>query len=165
MISGADSVLVIAGHGGPAAVRFLDEWAQRWPAMRVALDGPEVYADGGWPEVRDQVAPDAAEILVARDKDMNAAWEEHGYDIPGDPEGPFAVYYQPCPARRFTAQVTTDPYDRGSEFAFDPYEVQVVGAGLSLVTLVTPDLETDFSQQVITTFIESCVGLPPEVAE
>jgi hypothetical protein len=158
MISGADNVLVVAGHGGTAVVRFLDGWAQRWPGMRVALDGPEVYADGGWPDVRDQVAADRGEILVARDKDMDVAWEEHGYDIPGEPEGPFAVFYRPCPATQFTAQVTTDPYDRGGDLIFNPYEVQVVGAGLSLVTLVTPDMEKGFSQQVIAAFIESCAS-------
>ncbi len=156
MISGADNVLVIAGPGGAPVVRFLDGWAQRWPAMHVALDGPEVYADGGWPDVRDQVAADAGEILVARDKEMDAAWEEHGYDIPGEPEGPFVIYYQPCSVRQFTAQVTADPYEQGTDYIFNPYEVRVVGAGLSLVTLVTPDMEKDFSHQVIAAFIESC---------
>ena len=156
MITGADNVVVIAGHGGAAAVRFLDGWARRWPAMRVALDGPQAHPEGGWPDVRDQVAAAAGVILVARDQEMSAAWEEHGYDIPGEPEGPFALWYQPCPARRFTALAATDPYAHRGEFVFDPYEVQVVGAGLSLVTLVTPDPDKHFSQQVIAAFIESC---------
>jgi hypothetical protein len=156
IITGADTVLVVAGHGGAAAVRFLDGWARRWPAMWVALDGPGAPPEGGWPEVRDRVAADVGVILVARDEQMSAAWEEHGYDIPGEPEGPVAVWYQPCPARRFTALATTDPYARPGEFLFDPYEVAVIGAGLSLVTLVTPDADTDFSREVIAAFIDSC---------
>ena len=146
MITGSDYVILTAVSPAPAIRRFLDRWLEVWPDLRADLHG-EGFAP--WPELRDLDFPETGEVLVAKDQAMQEAWDEHGYDLPGVDEGPFTLMYQPCPAARFTVTVTSDPYTPDSGFGFAPYPAQVIGAGLHLVTAVTPGTMKNFSDRVV----------------
>ena len=146
MITGSDSVILTAVSPAPAIRRFLDRWLEAWPDMRADLHG-DGFAP--WSQLRDLELPETGEVLVAKDQAMQDAWDEHGYELPGVDEGPFTLMYQPCPATRFTVTVTSDPYAPDSGFGFAPYPAQVLGAGLHLVTAVTPSTKKGFSDRVI----------------
>lgn len=146
MITGSDSVILTAVPPAPAIRRFLDRWLEVWPDMRADLHG-DGFAP--WSQLRDLELPGTGEVLVAKDQAMQEAWDEHGYDLPGVDEGPFTLMYQPCPTIRFTVTVTSDPYAPDSGFGFAPYPAQVLGAGLHLVTAVTPSTMKDFSDRVV----------------
>jgi hypothetical protein len=146
MITGSDSVILTAVPPAPAIRRFLDRWLEVWPDMRADLHG-DGFAP--WSQLRELELPETGEVLVAKNQAMQDAWDEHGYELPGVDEGPFTLMYQPCSATRFTVTVTSDPYAPDSGFGFAPYPAQVLGAGLHLVTAVTPSTMKDFSDRVV----------------
>lgn len=150
MITGFDSVVLTARRPGPAIARFLEQWSDRWPDMRVAVtDGSGESRFVAWRATRPSIPDTNGEVLVARDERMLGDWDEHGYELLDPAAGPFAVFYRPCPARQFPALVHGDPYAQDVGHPFEPYPVTVVGAGLWLVTAVTPDDESAFSRSVI----------------
>jgi hypothetical protein len=149
MITGFDTVLVSASPVGPAISGFLDGWCQRWPSMHVAVTGQHDSQFLEWPVARREIPVQRGEILVAKDIEMVMAWDEHGYEVPDAPEGPFGILYEPCPARVFTAVAQQDPYARGQEYGFEPYENLIVGRDLTLTTIVTPDGDSACSHTII----------------
>ncbi len=155
MISGSDTVLITAQRPGPAITKFLDGWTARWVNMRVAITGADDSDFVDWLEVRASIPVDDGELLIVRDADMETAWEEHGYQIPGSAEGPLAILYQPCPARVFSVKAISDPYARDTQFKFEQYGVIVAGSGLTLMTVVTPDTDSKFFRDVIDSLIVS----------
>ncbi|MWK34701.1 hypothetical protein GEV43_12030 [Actinomadura sp. J1-007] len=56
--------------------------------------------------------------------------------------------YEPCPASRLRMLALNDPYCR-TGFAYEPYETTLIATGLSLITIVTPDHDSDFSVHAI----------------
>jgi hypothetical protein len=147
MITGFDSVVIAAGRPGPAIGRFLEQWGLLWPDMRISTGDPAQSSFVTWRDERPALPEVRGEVLVARDEGMLSDWDEHGYEIPGSTAGPFALFYRPCPAPSFSALVQDDPYAGG--MLFDPYPITIVGAALSLVTVVTPDENSEFSRGVI----------------
>jgi hypothetical protein len=147
MITGLDTVVLAAGRAGPAVARFLEQWGRLWPAMRISAGDPAQSPFVRWRDASAGIPEACGEVLVAQDEQMLSDWDGHGYEIPGSAVGPFAVFYRPCTAPRFEALVQDDPYARG--MSFEPYPVTVVGPNLSLVTIVTPDDESEFSRSVI----------------
>jgi hypothetical protein len=155
MITGSDTVLITARKPGPAAREFLDTWAARWVDMRICVTTADDSEFIGWPAARASVPDEEGELLIVRDADMESAWDEHGYQVPGSTEGPIAILYQPCTARVFSVTARSDPYARDALFRFDPYDVLVVGSGLTLVTIVTPDTDSEFSKTAIDKLVSS----------
>jgi hypothetical protein len=147
MITGADTVVLTAGRPGPAIGRFLEQCGRRWPDMRISAGDPAQGQFVAWRDTRLPIPEACGEVLVAQDERMVSDWTDHGYAIPGSAVGPFALFYQPCAAPRFAALVQQDPYARG--LGFEPYPVTVVATDLSLVTVVTPDDDSEFSRSVI----------------
>lgn len=131
MITGADYVVLTASPPAPALEAFLDRCAISWPDMRIDADDRGFVS---WAETRRALPPERSEICVARDAEMERAWDEHGYDIPGQHEGPFMVMYRACPVPRFTAELRSDPYAHGG--TFQPYSALIAGRGIYLITLV-----------------------------
>ncbi|ONI88628.1 hypothetical protein ALI144C_06240 [Actinosynnema sp. ALI-1.44] len=155
MITGVDTVLLTAGRAGPAIGRFLEQWGRVWPDMRISAGDPAQTPFVTWQDARSDIPETCGEVLVAKDERMLSDWDDHGYEIPGSAVGPFALLYQPCQAPRFEALVQHDPYARG--LPFDPYPVIVVATDLSLITIVTPDGDSEFSQSVINGVIAALV--------
>ncbi|MEV8438252.1 hypothetical protein AB0425_12810 [Actinosynnema sp. NPDC051121] len=153
MITGFDSVVLAAARPGPALGRFLERWGRGWPDMRVSAGDPARSPFVTWRDERPVLPEARGEVLVARDERMLSDWDEHGYEVPGSSAGPFALLYEPCPAPRFPALAQEDPYARGA--LFDPYQITIVGAALSLVTIVTPDEDSEFSRRVIDGVIDA----------
>ncbi|WP_460364073.1 hypothetical protein [Actinocorallia lasiicapitis] len=90
---------------------------------------------------------------MARDRAMEVAWDDAGYGL-SDGEGPFALYYEPFLPRTRRIQFLEDPYQRDG-FRFLPYEAGLVGSGLWLVTVITPDSSSLFSRGIIDAVISS----------
>lgn len=148
MITGVDTVLLAAGPAAPAVEDLLRHQTGRWPSMRVAVDdvaGSEFVA---WAGEAARLPAERAEILVARDEDMVDSWDRDGYRLTPDGDGPFQIIYERCPLSRLRVLALDDPYGR-TGFAFEPYEVLLAGTGLYLVTLVTPDADSEFSRSLI----------------
>ncbi|TVT38045.1 hypothetical protein FNH05_24685 [Amycolatopsis rhizosphaerae] len=156
MITGFDTVLIAAGPAGPAVTRLLNQWARHWTDMRVALVDHDDSGFREWSSTRQDLPQRQGTILVARDDDMVADWDEHGYKIPDSPEGPFSLLYEPCPARVFSALVKEDPYARNGRF--EPYDAAIVGHNLTLVTIVTPDEQSDYSRSIIDAAVSALAG-------
>ncbi|XVV10842.1 hypothetical protein ACQP2X_39290 [Actinoplanes sp. CA-131856] len=96
----------------------------------------------------------SGEILVVRNEAMERAWDESGYFVDSEGYGPFSVLYEKMKRSETRMTATVDPYARQG-YGFEPYEVTVLGRGLSLVTLVTADLEENPSTALIESFIRS----------
>jgi hypothetical protein len=156
MITGYDTVLISSGPAAGSIEEFFRRWSQRWPSMLLAIEGVAESRFLEWESGVTRLPTDTAEILVARDQAMAEDWDAEGYHLSADGEGPFAVYYGPCPASRLRILALEDPYQR-HEYGFDPYEALLVGPALSLVTTVTPDGESAFSRQVVEE-MATCLG-------
>lgn len=155
MISGHDTVLVCGGDIRMQINRFLVERLRDWPELRASVSGESSGEFVPWSHCG-LTLPLEGEILVARDEAMEAAWDEFGYEIGSDAEGPFAIYYQMVKQSVIPVTALADPYGR-TEFQFESYELFLLGRGLWLVTLVTPDVELQFSRLLIRSFIDAAV--------
>ncbi|MEU7614264.1 hypothetical protein [Micromonospora sp. NPDC049204] len=147
MITGSDTVFVTGAPVAAAVRMMLDDLHRRWPDMVVAMTGADGERFLPWPAVRTNVPIGMGEILVARDTRMEERWDEVGYRLMEHEEGPFAILYRPAARPVVEIQLKGDPY--GGEFGFRPYPATLVAAGLSLVTAVTPDLESAFSKKLL----------------
>ena len=146
MGSGVDQVIISPASPVVALRRFLDGWGARWPDMRTAVGGVLGSEFFRWHDVRPALPDGQGEILVARDAAMNDTWDEHGYRLLPEGEGPFYILYSRAPtALRMLA--LQDPFALG--YQFEPYEMELVGTGLHLVTVVLPDADSDFSRSVM----------------
>lgn len=150
MTMGVDTVLVACGPVVKSIEQFFDGMLTRWPDLRIALDEREGGTFFAWRSDRRPLPLDSAYVLVARDRVMEATWDSKGYALDPSGEGPFAVAYQPCDQGTLKVRAMEDPYgrDRGG-YGFQPYDVTVVGAHLYLISVVTPDEQSDFSNRVL----------------
>ena len=154
MITGTDSVLVLGGDPAGLVHRFLRSWSASWPAMRVTIGESDTVRFQDW-DGTGVLSPGPEEILVARDEAMESHWDEHGYTLDATGEGPFAIYYRPYTRRTTEVLALQVPYDHGGGFSFEPYEMVVVGAGLTLLTVVSPDDADDFTTRIIEGLLRS----------
>ncbi|MEV0806663.1 hypothetical protein [Micromonospora sp. NPDC050200] len=117
--------------------------------MSVLAEGVE----GGFAEwsAGAQMPARRGEVLLAKNRDMELRWERDGYFIEGD-EGPVAILYEPAASPSMTMLAIDDPYCRGGSFLYEPYEVTLLGRGMSLVTLVTPQDSSLFETEVVAEF-------------
>jgi hypothetical protein len=145
MTTGTDDLILTASPPAAAIPAFLDDWSRTWPELLV-----DAHDEGFVPWVRVRTVPlsDQGDILVVRDLAMDLAWAEHGYDLPGQDEGPFMLMYRPCPVPVIDGAVLSDPYSHETEI-FQPYPVQIVGSGIHLVTIVTPSNSPEFTATII----------------
>jgi hypothetical protein len=145
VVSGVDQVII--SPASPVALRrFLDGWGARWPDMRTAVGGVLGSEFFRWHDIRPALPDERGEILVARDAAMNDDWDEHGYRLGSRGEGPFYILYNRTPTN-LRMLALQDPLSLG--YQFEPYEVELVGSGLFLITVVLPDADSDFSTGVM----------------
>lgn len=158
MITGCDTVLVAHGPVPAAVERFLGVWSRRWPHLLIAAGDQET-------DVFEPFVPGATawgettgSLLVARDEEMVAGWDETGYVLDATGEGPFSLAYEPAGWRSLKAMALEDPYARAG-FGYEPYEVVLVGSGLRMITVVAPE-EGEFGRAVVDT-LTACLGPDP----
>lgn len=154
VISGMDHVFLAQGPVPVAVERFLGAWLRRWPGLRCAsgADG----SDGTfspWTPGLTGTSADAGSLLIARDQEMEANWDTFGYVLDERGEGPLALAYEPVNWQSLPMTPQKDPYGRAG-FRYEPYDIKVVGAGLHLVTVVTPD-DSVFTRVVLDTLLLS----------
>ncbi|MEV4133042.1 hypothetical protein AB0J72_12850 [Dactylosporangium sp. NPDC049742] len=149
MVTGHDSVFVVGGRVEMGVWAMLQRLHGRWPGMLVAVEGHREDAFVPWPVPREVMPFRAGYLLVARDKDMLDRWDDEGYSLMDGAEGPFQVVYEPASVPAVPVELHGDPYGRGGGYRFDPYRATLVTAGLFLVTLVTPDVDSAFSQGLL----------------
>ncbi|RZU72443.1 hypothetical protein EV384_0808 [Micromonospora kangleipakensis] len=148
MITGYDTVF-ITGAPVDAGIRaMLDDLHARWPNMLVAPGGEHVGPFLPWRTTRAQVPAGAGEVYVARDAEMERRWDDLGYSLMEHAEGPFAVLYESSSQPAVEIQLNEDPYERRG-IGIEPYPATLVTAGLSLVTIVTPDADSPFSRGLL----------------
>lgn len=148
MITGYDTAL-ITGAPVDAGIRaMLDDLNGRWPNMLVALGREQLGSFLPWRKMRAQVPAGAGEVYVARDAEMERRWDDVGYSLMEHGEGPFAVLYEFAGQPAVEIEFHEDPYERRG-FGFEPYPATLVTAGLSLVTIVTPDADSPFSRGLL----------------
>ncbi|MEV2253077.1 hypothetical protein AB0I94_21280 [Streptomyces sp. NPDC050147] len=147
----------IVDAGFPAAMKkFVMRQHRHWPGLFLYGEPvlAETLADWDLPQADDDAY--SGIVTCSAGQEMEDFWEEYGYALDGDGEGPFSVFYGLHTQALRAAQVTGV---RGA----DPAVVAAVeGTGLLLseyfvVSLVTPeDPATDpFSARVLRDFLES----------
>lgn len=139
MITGSDSVFVARAPVSTAIERFLDRWLVRWPELRVASG--EEGTDGvfsPWESGAVKLPEETGHLLVARDEEMVAGWDDSGYVLDSSGEGPFSLAYEPASWKSLDVVALNDPYSR-TGFGYEPYGISVVGADLQMVTVVAPE--------------------------
>jgi hypothetical protein len=137
MITGDDTVLVACGPVPAAIERFLGRWSARWPHIRVASGAEDADAFSPWVPGAMQLDELSGQVLVARDEDMVAGWDDSGYVLDPQGEGPFSLAYEPAGWQSLKVMALEDPYVR-TGFGYEPYEISLVGAGLQMITVVAP---------------------------
>ncbi|MFI7576557.1 hypothetical protein [Micromonospora sp. NPDC049497] len=157
MITGYDTVLITSGPVDAGIRAMLDGLHRRWPDMLVALGGEYIGPFLPWRSTREQVPVGAGEVYVARDAEMERRWDDVGYSLMEHAEGPFAVLYQPASQPAVEIQLNENPYERRG-FGFEPYAATLVTAGLSLVTIVTPDADSPFSRGLLDALREALIS-------
>jgi hypothetical protein len=88
--------------------------------MRVTIGESEAVPFRDWDGTA-VLSPGPEEILIARDEAMESHW----------------------------VLALQDPYDHGDGFIYEPYEMVVVGFGLTLLTVVSPDDTDEFTATII----------------
>lgn len=146
MTTGNDHVFVCSGPIERKVGGFLDAWALRWPDMIVEIEG--AGEPRGWTDQRGKGLRDNAEIYLVRDPDMDDHWGRNGYTLDDRNEGPICLMYRRFEAAAISVRALEDPYERGVG-RFAPYDLRVVGQGLYLVTVVLPDGEGSFGDEVL----------------
>lgn len=142
MISGHDTVLIAGGDLITAFRGFLAEWSVRWPQMRISIGAEFVdWSSAATPN------PERGEILLAKDRSMEARWDEEGY-FASDNEGPITILYEPIKPKKLKVLALEDPYDRDPAFMFSPYDMTVLCQRLAIVTLVLPEESETFRGEV-----------------
>lgn len=146
MITGVDTVIVTARPPVRWLSRFLDQWGQLWPEMMVdrAGTGFEPWHEGG----REPFGENG-DIVVVRDAQMAADWTENAYEDHAPDVGPIGLMYQPCEVGTFSMDLTSDPYARDQDFGFEPYNAQVIGSGVYLLTLITPENSGELTNRAV----------------
>jgi hypothetical protein len=136
---GYDTAYLHAGDDAAAVGRFLDAVAVLWPDMHVSVTDEPFEP---WPR---PLPATKTVVLVARDNAMVDGWDDGGYALDHTGEGPFAIWYgsEVVPVR---VTLQENPFGP-SEFGFDPYDAMVTG-GFSMITIVTPDAESPFSNRI-----------------
>jgi hypothetical protein len=159
MITGYDSVFVVRAAVADAVAALLDAWQRAWPDLRVSAtpDGRSAFQQ--WRSASRPLPADRADVLVACDEGMLAHWDEHGYDHRPDGLAPFAVLYQRASWSSLRVRCDEDPYQHGPYAAFEPYEATLLGDGFYLVTVVTPDDDSRFSRDVLSTVANRLTAL------
>ncbi|WP_433889295.1 hypothetical protein [Streptomyces sp. CA-111067] len=160
MITGMDHVVLVQGPAAAVVERFLGSWLSRWPALRCA--SADEGSDGvfsPWVPGRVGTSTDSSGLLISRDEEMEAHWDMSGYTLDERGEGPLALYHQPAGWQSLTMVPREDPYP-GAGFGYEPYDITVVGAGLHLFTLVTPD-DSAFTRAALATLIDSADAPAP----
>ena len=147
-----DQVIISPGDPAEGLRSFLETWHDRWPDMRTAVDGVLASEFFRWSQVRPELPSGSGEVLVARDPGMSEDWDEHGYRLGFDGEGPFHLLYRPAPRQSLRMLALQDPYEQPGEF--DPYEVRLAGTRLSLVTVVLPDGDGTFADEVLDAVVQ-----------
>ncbi|MFP1627904.1 hypothetical protein ACLB9X_22645 [Streptomyces sp. 5K101] len=158
MITGGDTVLVVCGPVPAAVERFLDRWSARWPQLRVASVDEDADAFAPWAPGVLQLGERSGHVLVARDEDMVAGWDDSGHVLDSRQEGPFSVAYEPAGRQSLKVMALEDPYVR-TGFGYEPYEISLVGSGLYMITVVAPE-EGPFGQAVVDA-LAACLGPAP----
>ncbi|MFU8872888.1 hypothetical protein [Micromonospora sp. SL4-19] len=148
MITGHDTVLVARGPVNGMFASLLDDLSVRWPDLRFSALPPGHVSFSRWRGQVSDLPEDRADLLVAVDEGMLDHWEECGYELRGDGCGPFGVLYRPAPWSTLPIKFIADPYEHGIGI-FEPYDGILVGGGYHLVTVVTPDEDSEFSQQLL----------------
>jgi len=154
MVTGHDSMFVAGGRVELGVWALLQRQHARWPGLLVAVEGYREDAFVPWPVPPEVMPRRKGYVLVARDKDMLERWDDEGYSLMDGAEGPFQVVYEPASVPAVPVEMRWDPYDRGEGYGFSPYEATLVTAGLFLVTLVTPDVDSAFSQGLLSMLAE-----------
>ncbi|TXS58097.1 hypothetical protein [Streptomyces sp. t39] len=158
MITGCDTVLLAHGPVPEAIERFLGVWSQRWPHLRIAVGDEDTDVFSPWTPGATAWDGSTGRLLVARDEEMVAGWDETGYVLDATGEGPFSLAYEPAGWRSLKALALEDPYVR-TGFGYEPYEVTLVGSGLRMITVVAPD-EGEFGRTVVDTLTACLDGGP-----
>lgn len=68
------------------------------------------------------------------------------------------MLYQPSPQPAIEVQLHEDPYNFGLGIRFEPYSATLVTAGLSLVTIVTPDDDSPFSRGLLDSLRQALIS-------
>ncbi|MFI1308064.1 hypothetical protein [Streptomyces sioyaensis] len=147
----------ITDHAFPGAMkRFTLRQVRRWPGL--FLDGERVTAESlrDW-QISENSDDDYSSIVTfSESQGMEDFWEDRGYALNAQGEGPFSVLYKHYPDMLRAHQVA------GVQLADPEDSAAVEGTSLLLseyfaVSLVTPeDPKTDpFSGSILRDFIDS----------
>jgi hypothetical protein len=154
MVTGDDSVLLVGGDVVCGIIKFLDGMKSRWPEMRVSIEGDGDGSFHPWSADLVRLPSGSGVILIARDSQMEAWWDDHGYSLDSVGEGPLSVWYRPAEWRSLRIDLLEDPMSRAVS-KFIPYEGILVGANYYVVSIVTPSLQSSFSAAIIDDLVGS----------
>ncbi|MFH8487951.1 hypothetical protein [Streptomyces longisporoflavus] len=158
-ITGHSSDFIVDTSFATAMKQFVARQHRHWPGLFLYGEPVDAESSADWnlPEV-DEDDEYSGIVTFSSGQKMEDFWEENGYALDSDDEGPFSVFYQLHPRSLHADRVTGV---RGADA--DPEAVATIeGTGLLLteyftVSLVTPeDPATDpFSARVLRDFVES----------
>lgn len=132
-LTGYSTDFVVGSGFTDTARAFIAAQASRWPGLH--LDGEPASADSAtlWSPKEDPDDEYPEILTFSSGPAMEAFWEDHGYTLNSDGEGPFSLFFLPRrgPIRaRLSEDADTDPVMQGATVLLSDFH---------LVSLVTPD--------------------------
>ncbi|WP_327068148.1 hypothetical protein [Kitasatospora sp. NBC_01302] len=151
-ITGFGTDFLIDFSFGERVVRFIEAQRERWPSLYF---GGVPVAESFGAEWQLEIDPDAkySEILTfSSGAEMEEFWEDSGYSLDVNGEGPFSIFYQFHRSRIGARLQGIEAADQEVATAADG--VELLMSEFFLVSLVTPadPAEDEFSRSVLADF-------------
>ncbi|MEZ6044908.1 MAG: hypothetical protein R3C11_04880 [Planctomycetaceae bacterium] len=101
------------------------------------------------------------EAYNCRDEEMDEFWEENGYALMPNGQGPFGVTIFNVENKPYSIMISQDPLNEERSIPAEPLEAYLIGRNLICICVITPDSidHDDFSKQIYDELMSLCLEL------
>jgi hypothetical protein len=138
-ITGHDTIFLTSNNGRVVLTGLLSKLQNRWPsAIATICDSESIRAVA----IHDKVAllPNACgHVHISRDEEMDRIFDECGYEVLSNGEGPLSVYFHRLAGATLKANIREAFYQTDFGLAASDFDVTIAFSDLSMITVVTSE--------------------------
>jgi hypothetical protein len=158
-ITGFDYIVITPETPVNVFMEIFQAIKSKWPLHYVEMDGSKIVWGA---KTTPQQLLDKSEGVVhfSRDKDMDACFNDNGYYLGSDGEGPFSLFFSRLGFVTIEADVKTLAYESEIDLKKDDFMAVICGKEFYMMTLVTPEdpIQDKFSNWLVDLMIKACTG-------